>query len=517
MTNETILQMIGISKEFPGVRALNKVDFDLQKGEVHALVGENGAGKSTLIKILAGVYRADAGEIWLRGQKITAAGTKTMLDAGVSVIYQELNLIPYLTVAENIFLGREPLKGNTKLIDWKTMYAKVRAILDPFEIDINPKSKVYTLGIAYRQIVEIAKALSLESEVIVMDEPTATLTGHETERLFAMIDALKQKGVAVIYISHRLEEIFRMADRVTVLRDGEKMITDALPNLTAGALIKHMVGREVKDKYPKEEIPAGDVLLKVEHLAKQGVCADVSFALRQGEILGIAGLVGAGRTEMIQLLFGYQKREQGKITVKGREVRINKPQDAVREGIGLIPEERKNQGLVLGLSVFDNAALAILDRFSAAGFLQGSILRNMVNDIIRKISIKTPTPKQLVKNLSGGNQQKVVLAKWFLRHCDIYIFDEPTRGIDVGAKVEIYRLMENLVQQGAGIIMISSELPEILNMSDRILVMYNGRIVHEFDRKTATQEMILSYAIGGDAASLKYAKEILGVPYVPGT
>jgi ribose transport system ATP-binding protein len=510
MTNETILQMVGISKEFPGVRALSKVDFDLKKGEVHALVGENGAGKSTLIKILSGVYRADEGEIWLRGQKITAHGTKAMLDSGVSVIYQELNLIPYLSVAENIFLGREQLKGNTNLIDWKTMYAKVREILQPFRIEIDPKTKVYTLGIAYRQIVEIAKALSLESEVIVMDEPTATLTGHETERLFEMIDTLKTKGVSVIYISHRLEEIRRVADRVTVLRDGEKIVTDALRHLTIPDIIKFMVGREIKDKYPKEDIPVGDVLLNVENLTKEGVCDHASFALRKGEILGIAGLVGAGRTEMIQLLFGYQKRDSGKITVKGRAAQIKKPRDAVREGIGLIPEERKNQGLVLGLSVFDNVSLSILDRFAVSGFLKGKILRGLVDDIIQKISIKTPTPKQLVKNLSGGNQQKVVLAKWFLRNCDIYIFDEPTRGIDVGAKVEIYRLMESLAQQGAGIIMISSELPEVLNMSDRILVMYNGRIVKEFARSEATQEMILSYAIGGDESSLKYAKEILG-------
>jgi len=509
MPYDTILHMRGISKEFPGVKALNNVDFDLRKGEVHALVGENGAGKSTLIKILAGVYRADEGEIWLKGNKITTHGTKAMLDCGVSVIYQELNLIPYLSVAENIFLGREPLKGNG-LIDWKTMYAKVQEILEPFKIEIDPRTKVYTLGIAYRQIVEIAKALSLDSEVIVMDEPTATLTGHETERLFEMIDTLKTKGFAVIYISHRLEEIRRVADRVTVLRDGEKIITDDLKNLTIGDIIKLMVGREVKEKYPKEDIPAGDVLLDVENLTKEGVCENVSFALRKGEILGIAGLVGAGRTEMIQLLFGYQKRDKGKITIKGRAVQIKKPQDAVREGMGLIPEERKNQGLVVGLSVFDNVSLSILDRFAVSGFLKGKILRGLVDDIIQKISIKTPTPRQLVKNLSGGNQQKVVLAKWFLRNCEIYIFDEPTRGIDVGAKVEIYRLMESLAQHGAGIIMISSELPEVLNMSDRILVMYNGRIVKEFARSDATQEMILSYAIGGDAASLKYAKEILG-------
>lgn len=510
MADEIILKMEGISKAFPGVQALQKVDFDLRKGEVHALVGENGAGKSTLIKILAGVYRADEGDIWLRGERVQAHSTKAMMDAGVSVIYQELNLIPYLSVAENIFLGREPLKQGTKLINWPAMYARVEEILGPFNVQLDPKAKVYTLGIAYQQIVEIAKALSLESDVIVMDEPTATLTGHETERLFEMIDTLKTKGVSVIYISHRLEEIRRVANRVTVLRDGEKIITTDLAQINMQEIIKHMVGREVSAKYPKEEIPVGAELLRVENMSRQGVCEKISFNLRQGEILGVAGLVGAGRTEMIQLLFGYQKRDSGAITIKGKTLPIKTPADAVREGMGLIPEERKNQGLVLGLSVFDNVSLTLLDRFSASGFLKGKTLRAIVDGMIQKIGIKTPTPKQLVKNLSGGNQQKVVLAKWFSRDCDIYIFDEPTRGIDVGAKTEIYRLMEQLAKQGAGIIMISSELPEVLNMSDRILVMYNGQIVKEFTKAEATQEAILSYAIGGGEESAKYAKELLG-------
>ena len=510
MADEIILKMEGISKAFPGVQALQKVDFDLKKGEVHALVGENGAGKSTLIKILAGVHRSDEGQIWLRGQQVTAHNTKAMMDAGVSVIYQELNLIPYLSVAENIFLGREPLKQGTKLINWAAMYTRVEEILGPFKVQLDPKAKVYTLGIAYQQIVEIAKALSLESDVIVMDEPTATLTGHETERLFEMIDTLKKKGVSIIYISHRLEEIRRVATRVTVLRDGEKIITTDLAQIKMQEIIKHMVGREVSAKYPKEDIPVGAELLRVEDMSKQGVCEKISFNLHQGEILGVAGLVGAGRTEMIQLLFGYQKRDSGAITIKGKTLPIKTPADAVREGMGLIPEERKNQGLVLGLSVFDNVSLTLLDRFSVSGFLKGKTLRTIVDKMIQRIGIKTPTPRQLVKNLSGGNQQKVVLAKWFSRDCDIYIFDEPTRGIDVGAKTEIYRLMEQLAKKGAGIMMISSELPEVLNMSDRILVMYNGQIVKEFTRAEATQEAILSYAIGGGEESAKYAKELLG-------
>lgn len=507
---EEILRMTGISREFPGVKALQNVDFNLLRGEVHALVGENGAGKSTLIKILAGVHRADEGEVWLKGKKITIHSTREMIDYGVSVIYQELHLIPYLSIAENIFLGREPLKKGSRLIDWKKMHDDVNEIMQLFKIQIDPKTKVYTLGIAYRQVVEIAKALSLHSEILVMDEPTATLSGHETERLFEIIHTLKKQGVSIIYISHRLEELKRVADRVTVLRDGKKIIADNLENLTLNEIIRYMVGRVLEEKYPKEEIPAGEELLRVEGLSKKGVCENVSLHLRAGEILGIAGLVGAGRTEMIQLIFGYQKRDTGRILVKGKEVSIKKPWDAVRYGFGLIPEERKNQGLVLDLTVFDNISLAIMDLFSISGFLKKKELRQLVQSIIGSLDIKTPSIKQLVKNLSGGNQQKVVLAKWFLRDCQVYIFDEPTRGIDVGAKIEIYRLMEKLAKNGAGIIMISSELPEIINISDRILVMYEGKIVKEFQKEQASQESILSYAIGGDAESIEYARRMPG-------
>lgn len=511
MDNEIILEMKSISKYFPGVHALEKVDFDLRKGEVHALVGENGAGKSTLIKILAGVYKADEGEIWLKGKKISTHGTKDMIGYGISVIYQELNLIPHMSVGENIFLGREPIKNNYfRFINWQQMYTDVKEIMDIFNIDLDPRKKVYTLGIAYQQVVEIAKALSLQSEILVMDEPTATLTGYETENLFNIIDALKKKGVSIIYISHRLEEIRRIADRVTVLRDSRKIITDNLMNLQIDEIIKYMVGRELKDKYLKEEIVIGNEILGVKNLSKKGVCDNINFNLKKGEILGIAGLVGAGRTEMIQLLFGYQKKDSGIITINGKEVQIKSPYDAIKAGIGLIPEERKNQGLVLCRSVFHNISLSILDRFSLAGFIKNRNLKEIIDSIINRINIKTPSRKQLVKNLSGGNQQKVVLAKWFSRNCDIYIFDEPTRGIDVGAKIEIYQLMSNLVKNGAGIIMISSELPEILNISDRIIVMYNGMIVKKFNKGEATQESILRYAFGGGKGSLKYAKEMLG-------
>ena len=496
MDSDYILEMSGISKEFPGVKALSKVNFNLKKGEVHALVGENGAGKSTLIKVLAGVHRADEGSIWLRGQKIEARSTKEMIDYGISVIYQELNLIPYLSVAENIFLGREPLNRYTKFIDWKEMYKKVNEIMQLFNMDIDPKTKIHTLGIAYQQVVEIAKALSLQSDIIVMDEPTATLTGHETEKLFNIINTLKREGVSIIYISHRLEEIKIVADRVTVLRDGERVASDYLENLKMNDIIRFMVGRELKEMYPKEDVPLGEKLLRVENLSKKGVCEGISFHVKKGEVLGVAGLVGAGRTEMIQLLFGYLKKDRGKIFIHGKEARIKSPRDAVRKGMGLIPEERKKHGLVPGLSLAENISLAILDKFSILGFIKKGKLREIIDSIIEKMDIKTPSINQLVKNLSGGNQQKVVLAKWFLRECDVYIFDEPTRGIDVGAKVEIYRLMEGLAKGGAAIIMISSELPEILNISDRILVMYNGKIVQEFEKGKASQENILRYAIG---------------------
>jgi ribose transport system ATP-binding protein len=491
----TLLRMSGISKSFPGVNALKRVDYDLGRGEVHALVGENGAGKSTLMKILAGVYRADEGEIWLKDRRIVPTGPKAMIDAGVSVIYQELTLVPYLSVAENIFLGREPLRAGG-LIDWKTMWAEVEKLLAPFKLSLNPRSLIHAIGPAYQQVVEIAKALSLNADIIVMDEPTAPLTGSEVDRLFEIIRNLKAGGVSVAYISHRLEEIHEVADRVTVLRDGERMITAALSELTVDDIIRHMVGRKLTEQYPTLEDSAGEEVLRVEGLTKRGVCTDVSFVARRGEILGFAGLVGAGRTEIMQLLFGYRRRDSGRIFLRGREVRVRSTRDAVRSGIALIPEERKKQGLVLGLSVMDNSALTIFDLHTAFGFIRWPDIAQLVTEMVRSLGIRTPSLRQEVKNLSGGNQQKVVLSKWFVRHCDVYIFDEPTRGIDVGAKAEIYRLMHSLASNGAAIIMISSDLPEVMNMANRILVVYDGRIVREFRRGEATEEQVMSYALG---------------------
>jgi ribose transport system ATP-binding protein len=491
----TLLRMTGISKSFPGVNALRKVDFDLMPGEVHALVGENGAGKSTLIKILAGVYRADEGEIWIKDRKISTTDPRTMINAGVSVIYQELNLVPYLSVAENIFLGREPLRAGG-LIDWRKMGEEVDKLLAPFKLSLDPRARVSTVGPAYQQVVEIAKALSLKADIIVMDEPTAPLTGSEVDKLFEIIRNLKAGGVSIAYISHRLEELHEVADRVTVLRDGERIVTAPLSELTVDNIIRKMVGRQLTEQYVKAGAPSAEEVLRVEGLTKRGICTDVSFTLRRGEILGFAGLVGAGRTEIMQLIYGYRKKDSGRVYVNGKEARISRTRDAVKSGIALIPEERKKHGLILGMSVLDNSAITILDLHTRSGFILWREIGKLVRQMVSNLGIRTPSLAQTVRNLSGGNQQKVVLSKWFVRRCDVYIFDEPTRGIDVGAKVEIYKLMESLAANGAGIIMVSSELLEVMNVPSRIAVVYGGRIVKEFNRGEATEEEVMSYALG---------------------
>ncbi|RFU93779.1 sugar ABC transporter ATP-binding protein [Sphaerochaeta halotolerans] len=492
---EPLLRMSGISKSFPGVHALTNVDFDLMKGELHALVGENGAGKSTLMKILSGLYKVDEGDIYLSGEKIVNTGLGEMIHHGIGVIYQELNLIPYLSVAENIFLGREP-KTSIGTIDWAKMHAMTREVLSPFKLDIKPQQKVKALGAAYQQIIEIAKALSLNAEILVMDEPTAALTGHEVDRLFEIIKKLKDDGVSIIYISHRLEEVHLLADRITILRDGERVITKQRGEMNNDEMIKYMVGRVLEEQYPRYDSNPGDVVLEVKGLSKHGICEDVSFSARSGEILGFVGLVGAGRTEIMQTIYGYRKKDAGEIILNGKPIEIKSCQDAVLKGIGLIPEERKQQGLVLGMSVFDNAALSVLDLYSTLGVLHRGKITDEVNTMIDSMNIKTPSVRQLVVNLSGGNQQKVVLAKWFIRHCDVYIFDEPTRGIDVGAKVEIYRLMQNLAKRGAAVIMISSELPEAMNISDRVAVVFKGRIVKQFKKGELNEEQVMEYSLG---------------------
>lgn len=497
MLSERLLYMERVSKAFPGVQALQSVDFELLAGEVHALVGENGAGKSTLIKVLSGVHRPDAGRLWLGSQETRARSPRDMMDLGVRVIYQELNLVPGLSVAENLFLGREPVRSRLLgVVNWREVYRQCAAILERFGLRIDPRTKVSRLGVAHQQIIEIAKAVSCHARIVVMDEPTSALTERETEKLFAIIRDLRSQGVSVIYISHRLDEIGRIADRVTVLRDGRHIITAPRDELSPARMIQHMVGRRIEEYYPKETLSRGDVLLSVKGLSRHDVCQDVSFELHRGEILGLAGLVGSGRTEIAELLFGRRKADQGVIRLQGHPVRVRTPRHAVELGIGLIPEERKTDGLVLSMSVFDNVTLSILKTSSILGFVPRRQLARRVEKVTEDARLKSSGQNQRVKLLSGGNQQKVVLAKWLLHDCQVYIFDEPTRGVDVGAKREIYRLIEKLARRGAGIIMISSDMPEVLHMSDRILVVCEGRVAGELQRDEATQESVLRLAVG---------------------
>lgn len=488
-----ILEMKGITKEYPGVRALHNVDFDLREGEVHALVGENGAGKSTLMRILGGADSMTRGEILLYGQRVDLAGPREAERLGISVIYQEFNLIPYLTVAENIFLGREPRRRGV-LVDWAKLYADARAIVGQLGLEVDPRTRVDRLSVAQQQMVEIAKAISKQAKIIVMDEPSATLTPRELERLFVLTRTLKAQGVGIIYISHRLEEIFAIADRVTVLRDGERISTAEVAEVSRASLIRDMVGRELRDDYPERRHDLGEVVLEARGLSRPGALHGVSLALRKGEILGLTGLVGSGRTELARALFGADPLAAGEILLDGRPVHLRSPAEAIAQGVCLMTEDRKGQGLVLGLTVRENITLACLPSLTRGGIIQRSAELALAGRLVERLSIKTPSLEQLVRNLSGGNQQKVVLAKWLATRFRVIIFDEPTRGIDVGAKQEIYRLMNGLAEAGAGIIMVSSELPEVLGLSDRILVMRGGRIKAEFGRGEATQEDIMHFA-----------------------
>lgn len=492
---EKILEMKNISKAFYGVQALNNVDFSVLRGETHILLGENGAGKSTLVKILSGAYHKDAGEIFFDGEPIEIS---TPLDAqrkGISIIYQEFNLIPGLSVAENIFLGREPVKGN-RLINWRVLNENAKAILDKLHADVSPTALVATLSVAEQQFVEIAKALSFGAKLIIMDEPSATLTPAEIDRLFAVIRDLKRAGVSIIYISHHLDEIFEIGDRVTVLRDGELVATDDIKNVTKDMIIRWMVGRDLTNTYPPRTTTPGEVVLEVQNLSRRGELHDISFHLRRGEILGIAGLVGSGRTELVRALYGADPIDRGEIKLHGRTLAIKTPKESIKNGIGFLPEDRKQEGLVLEQSVKNNVTLANLVKVVKNGIISGSAEKAAVDEYVRNLGIRTVNQQVLIKNLSGGNQQKVVLAKWLFTDSDILIFDEPTRGIDVGAKYEIYQLMNRLTEQGKSVIMVSSELPEIIGMSDRVLVLHNGRITGEYTRDQFDQELIMKNAAG---------------------
>ncbi len=493
-----LLELRGIVKRFPGVLALNGVNFTVQAGEVHVLLGENGAGKSTLIKILSGVYLPDAGDILCDGRPVAIRNPRDAQTVGISTIYQELNLVPDMTVAENIFLGREPMRvRRLGIVDRKELVRQARKLLAALNLQIDPQAVVKRLGIAQQQMVEIAKALSISSRVIVMDEPTAVLTAHEIDQLFAAIAALKQRGVAIVYISHRLDEVKTLGDRATVLRDGAWVSTVRVADTSIDQLIRMMVGRDLKDKFPKLPIAPGEEILRVEHLTRTGVLHDISLHVRRGEVLGIAGLVGAGRTELARAIFGADAFDGGRILLHGQPVEITSPADAIRNGIALVPEDRKRQGILAHLSIKHNITLSALGNFSRTGFINLRREHSHAEEYAAAMRIASPDLERWVHYLSGGNQQKVVIAKWLSSQADIFLFDEPTRGIDVAAKVEVYQLMGELLKRGAGIVMISSELPEILGMSDRIVVMRGGRVCGEFLRSEATQENILDRALRG--------------------
>jgi ribose transport system ATP-binding protein len=495
-SGDPVLKMVQIDKRFPGVHALSKVDFELRRGEVHCLLGENGAGKSTLIKILSGAYQPDSGEIYLHGKPVRIENPHDGQMMGISVVYQELNLVPVLSVAENMFLGRYPMTNG--MVDWNRMYTEARTLLQELHADLDVRLAIRDFGVAQQQVVEISKALGLNASIIVMDEPTAALTDREIDELFRTINTLKAKGVSIIYISHRLEEVPVIGDRVTVLRDGELVGTRDVKGITQNDMIRMMIGRDLKEKFPKEKIERGGELLRVEGLGRGDAVNDVSFTLHKGEILGLSGLVGAGRTEVARLIFGADEHDRGKIFIEGEEAHISKPSDAIKYGIGFLTEDRKAQGLVLVLSVAHNVTLAAMEAlFPNSPLINLGRERQQAEYYVKAMRVRTPSLYHRVQFLSGGNQQKTVVAKWLCSHSRILIFDEPTRGIDVGAKVEVYQLMNELVKEGAGIIMISSEMPEILGMSDRILVMHGGQVMGELSPREATEEKILRLAMGG--------------------
>ena len=490
-----VLQMRGICKRYPGVQALTDAALDVRAGEVHALLGENGAGKSTLMKILSGAERRDAGEILLDGHPVDLGDPIRARRLGISAIYQELSLVPHLSAAENIFLGKAPRRW-PGVLDWPRMRREAARILDGLGVKIDPDAPVQTLRLAQQQMVEVARALADDARILIMDEPTSALSEREVAQLFAAIVRLTAAGVAVVYISHRMEEVFRISQRVTVLRDGCHVATRRIDEVKVPQLVRMMANRDVSDHYPRRTHGRGEELLRVERLRAGGRLRDVSFVLHRGEVLGIAGLVGAGRTRLARAIVGADPIDGGRIDVHGHPVVIGSPADAVRARIGFLPEDRKQQGLVLGLSVERNVALSHLGALSRFGVVDRAQERREAEAAIATLRIRTPGPGQPALHLSGGNQQKVVLAKWLAARAEIFIFDEPTRGIDVAARHDIYVLMNQVVERGAGVIMISSDLPEVLGMSDRVLVMRGGAVQAELSAEEATDAAVLQAALG---------------------
>jgi len=496
--SQKLLRMSGIAKRFAGVHALKGVNFELESGEVHALLGENGAGKSTLMKILAGIYPVDEGEIFIEESKAAIHSVKDAQALGISIIHQEISLVPHLSIAENIFLGKEPVT-KTGWIDWKKMNEEAQKSLQRFGLDLSPAMPVKKLTVAQQQMIEIIKAVSFRAKIIVMDEPTSSLTEKEVEFLFQTIGHLKEQGVGIVYISHRMNELFAITDRITVLRDGILIGTVKTKETTTDQLISMMVGRELTQYYIKDTVPesGGECVLSVHNLSKKGVLNGVSFELKKGEILGFAGLVGAGRSELMKCIFGLDSFDQGEIRIGGNPVIIRNPNDAIKHGIAYVTENRKEEGLFLIRSVQYNITIKLLDKFIKWFRVNAQFENRKTRQYIQELSIKTPNPEQEVRNLSGGNQQKVLISRWLATNPRVLILDEPTRGVDVGAKAEIYAIMNRLVKEGVSIIMISSELPEVINMSDRIAVMYKGGIRTMLSRAEFSQETIMHYATGG--------------------
>ncbi|RKJ76105.1 sugar ABC transporter ATP-binding protein [Butyricicoccus sp. 1XD8-22] len=490
--SEYVLEMRHIAKSFPGVKVLDDVTLQVKPGEVHALMGENGAGKSTLMKILMGIYTADAGEVMLSGGPLLARGPREAMDKGIAMIHQELNPIMDMQVYENIYVGRELRKGI--LVDRKAMIRETEDLLRELGINIPAVAYMRDLSVAQCQLIEIVKAISISAKVVVMDEPTSAITEREVETLFAQIRRLKSEGVAIIYISHKMDEIFQICDTITVLRDGHFIGTDAAANMTNEQLIRMMVGRDITEVFPKAEAEIGDVLLEVKNLSYGRQVKNVSFSLRRGEVLGIAGLVGAGRSELAETIFAMRQKSAGEILIGGKPVEIRHPKDAIRNRIALITEDRKITGLNLAGTVAENTTLVDLSRQFPSGLIDRQKENRITDEYIQKLSIRTPSAQQLAGRLSGGNQQKVVISKWLLSEPEIIILDEPTRGIDVGAKRDIYLLIGGLVRQGKAVIVISSEIPEVMGLSDRILVMAEGRVTGELVRSDFSQERIMSYA-----------------------
>lgn len=491
--SEYILELRDITKRFSGVEVLHQVPFQLRRGEVHALLGENGAGKSTLVKVVTGVHQADEGEILLDGMPTIFNDTHESREAGIAAIYQELSLFPDLDVAENIFVGRQPTTSAGR-IDWRRLYSEAERLLTSLGVHLELRHKARTLSIAQQQMVEIARAFSIKARILIMDEPTSSLTLNEVDDLFRIVRRLRDEGTAIIFISHRLEELFELADRVTVLRDGGFVDTRELKDVNRDELIRMMVGRKITNLFPKQDVQAGKVVLKVDHLTREGAFQDISFELREGEILGVAGLVGAGRTNVARALFGVEPATSGTIQLAGKEVQMTSPQQAIARGLAYVPEDRQLHGLIPPMNITENISLPMLSKYAQRGWLRDVVERSVAFNAAVQMEVRANNMWQRARELSGGNQQKVVLAKWLSTEPVILILDEPTRGIDVGTKAAVHALMSKLASEGMAILMISSELPEVLGMSDRIIVMHEGRLTGHFTREEATQEKIISAA-----------------------